>query len=96
VLKLKGKDGLDYTRIDSLDDLRKVLAHGMQEFKMVLNGGLFSRKELALEPDGRFWVFNHIDGSEFTLTAEELIDRNVTLIGEAVTKGAFWMFGKQN
>jgi len=96
VLKLKGKDGLDYTRIDSLDDLRKVLAHGMQEFKMDLNGGLFSRKELALEPDGRFRVFNHIDDSEFTLTAEELMDRNVTLIGEAVTKGAFWMFGKQN
>jgi len=96
VLELKGNDGQDYTRIDSLDDLRKVLSHGMQEFKMVLNGGLFSRKELALEPDGRFWILNHIDDYECILTAEELMDRNVTLIGEAVTKGAFWMFGKQN
>ena len=96
MLELDGRDGQTYTRIDSVDDLREVLAQGMQEFKMVLNHGVFSRKEIKLEPDGRFWVFNHIDDSEFTLTAEELMDRNVTLIGEAVTKGAFWMFGKQN
>ena len=96
MLEYKGKDGQTYTRIDSVDELRTVLSGGQREFKMLLNCGVFSRKEMALKPDGRFYVYNHIDDSETTLTAGELMDASVTAIGKAITKAAFWMYGKQN
>jgi len=96
MLEYDGKDGQGYTRIDSVDELRQVLENGRQEFKMLLNFGAFSRKEIALEPDGRFWVFNLIDDSKCILTAEELMDEGQTLIGKAIGKGAFWMYGKHS
>jgi len=51
---------------------------------------------IRLKPGDYFWIYNSIDDSELALTAGELMDARMTLIGEAITKGAFWMYGKEN
>jgi len=94
MLEYEGNDGQTYTRIDSIDELRDVLSGGKREFKMLLNGGAFSHKAIELKPGDYFWIYNSIDDSECALTAEELMDARMTLIGEAITKGAFWMYGE--
>jgi len=96
MLEYERNDGQTYTRIDSIDELRDVLSDGQREFKMLLNGGAFSRKAIELKPGGYFWIHNSIDDSECALTAEEIMDESLTLIGKAIIKGAFWMYGKEN
>jgi len=49
---------------------------------------------IELKPSDYFWIYNSIDDSECALTAEELMDARMTLIGRAITKGAFWMYGE--
>ncbi len=75
------------TLIRNTRQLRQALARGRYEFRLALQGGLFSRKTIALSPEGRFEVENHIDGSEQTLTGRQLYSRSN--IGRAMKRGAF-------
>lgn len=67
------------------------------EVYVLLNGGFISRKNITyadeLDETGRykFEVYNHIDDTTQILTFDELFDRNKTLIGEALGKGALYM-----
>lgn len=70
-------------------DLRKLLDDGFHEFRIVLNGGLFSRKDITSnEKSKKFKVINHIDDSEQFLTEKELLDNSFTNIGQALKKKA--------
>lgn len=75
--------------IKSIKTLNKVLADGeMHEFIVRLNGGIGSRKSIMLDGDV-YLITNHIDDSEQDLTADELFDENITIIGKAIKSGAF-------
>lgn len=94
MLEYDGNDGHGYTRIDSVDELRKVLGFGIREFKIMLSYGAYSTKDIMVLPDGRFKVWNNIDDTRQTLTGIELLDPSMTCIGEAIDKKALWMYGK--
>jgi hypothetical protein len=78
------------TRIDSIPQLREAVLRGSHEFFIRLNFALKSSKTIDVGPDGAFTVVNGIDGTEQTLTEEQLRDRSLTNIGTAMERGAFW------
>lgn len=73
--------------IKSAKQLRRAVANGCHEFRLWLQGGLYSRKSVTLCARGRFHIVNHIDETEETLTARQLYTHSN--IGRAMRKGAF-------
>ena len=57
---------------------------------IALNGGIISRKEICITATGRFDITNCIDDSTQKLTEKQLMDDRYTMIGKAITKGAFY------
>jgi hypothetical protein len=74
-------------QIRNTRQLRTTLSEGAREFRLILKGGLFSRKTIRLLPDGRFRVENHIDNTVERLTGRELHTASNT--GRAMKRGAF-------
>ena len=68
-------------------ELRRMIAAGRHDYRLCLRYGLFSRKTIALSPEGRFEIENHIDGSEETLSGRQLYSESN--IGAAMKRGAF-------
>jgi len=58
--------------IRNVRELREALLRGDYEFRLCLNGGAFSRKTIFPCKDGRFEVWNAIDGTTQKLTGKEL------------------------
>jgi uncharacterized protein YaaR (DUF327 family) len=51
----------------------------------MLNGGLFSRKEIEYNPKTKkFYIINWIDDTEQKLTKKQLFDPNYTNIGKSL------------
>ena len=72
-------------------DLIVLITNGFHEYRIVLNGGLFSKKRIEIystKKGQKFWIVNWIDGSEQRLTEKQLMDPNWTNIGLALQKGA--------
>jgi hypothetical protein len=60
------------------------------QFVIQLNFGLISRK--TINRVGHIYhVINHIDGSDQEIHEDNLSDRNITNIGEAIDAGAFYL-----
>jgi hypothetical protein len=79
-------------RITSLEEL-KMEAQGEQdvEFFILLNCNLRSSKRIVWdEEDKRFYIFNYLDDTEQALTEAQLLDREYTNIGYAMTRGALF------
>jgi hypothetical protein len=74
-------------RIRNCRQLRRTIAAGVCEFRLLLMGGAYSRKFITLEEDGRFRVENCIDDSIQTLSARRLYTESN--IGKAMRHGAF-------
>lgn len=91
-------------KIKDLEHLKKILHKGYDkkdgyisnyfDFAIALNGGCFSRKEIAVyyTKKGllRFDVRNCIDDSHQALDEKKIMDSNYTNIGEAIKKGSFY------
>ena len=61
------------------------------EFFILLNGGLRSSKRIIWdENDKLFYIVNYIDDTEQELTEVQLMDKEHTNIGYAMTKGALF------
>ncbi len=79
-------------KIKSIVHLKKLTYDKEREFKMLLNGGAFSRKGICYNSDlKRFEVHNYIDDSNVTITEKSLNNNKITLIGEAILKQALYM-----
>jgi hypothetical protein len=74
-------------QIRNARQLLKTVSEGKHEFRLVLQGGLYSRKTIRLTADRRFRVTNHIDNSVQKLTARQLYSQSN--IGKAMRMGAF-------
>ena len=78
-----------------MEQLKTMIAEGTHDFFIVLNGGFRSSKEMDNSPKtGKFYILNEIDGTEQTLNEKELLDRNYTNIGFAMTQGALFAYGE--
>ena len=61
----------------------------MPNFSSCLKGYLRSSKRIVWdEEDKRFFIFNYIDDTEQELTEAQLMDRDYTNIGYAMTRGS--------
>lgn len=80
------------TKVLSVAHLREMVQAGNYEFFIRLNGGLRSSKHIEADSDGKFYVFNDIDGTEDVLTETELMDQRITNVGYAITKGALYCY----
>lgn len=79
-------------RVESQEDLDKRLEGGKTlDCFVQLNFGLRSSKDIALTKEGDYWVFNGIDSTEEVIKHDDLMK---TFIGEAISKGAFYEYGK--
>lgn len=75
----------------TLEKFKKILSDGMaHEFKIVLNGGAYSRKTIYLRENGRYSILNHIDDSRQTLTEKALFDESRTNIGKAINLNSLY------
>ncbi|MBP6946300.1 MAG: hypothetical protein KBB46_03355 [Candidatus Pacebacteria bacterium] len=81
------------TKITSRDEFKALFKDSTYvDVAISLNHGAFSRKEMALNEDGSFWVMNCIDGTTLTLGEDELFDplSEVHNIGKAFELGALF------
>ena len=63
------------------------------EVKMLLNGGIYSHKQIWYDPDQEiFEIYNSIDDSEIEVSFSEIMDTSITLVGEAIKKGALYAY----
>ena len=83
---------MKFIKVKSLSHLKKLVANKTGDFRMQLNGGVFSRKYISYYPDKkRFWITNCIDDSEQDLTEKDIMNEKETLIGKAIKYGALWL-----
>lgn len=59
------------------------------EFRLLLNGGAFSRKTIKRISKDLYKTTNHIDDSIQRLTEKELFDPEITNILEGIEKNSF-------
>lgn len=80
------------TRIGSLEELKKEAQNEQDpEFFILLKGYLRSSKRIAWDEGKRlFSILNRIDDTKQVLTESQLMDREYTNIGYAMTKGALF------
>jgi hypothetical protein len=80
------------TRITTLTQLKKEARDEQNaEFFILLKGYFRSSKRITWDDDNkRFFIFNFIDDTKQVLTEEQLMDREYTNIGYAITKGALY------
>jgi hypothetical protein len=80
-----------WKKITSIEELKAESKDGA-EFFILLRPYLRSSKYIWWDEQARhFEVTNYIDGSEQALSESEMMDKSLTNIGEAITKGAFYM-----
>lgn len=75
--------------IKDIEQLKELAgdADSRPDFYIALNAGALSGKQIIWD-EGTFYIENEIDGSEQVLSEEEVFDSRLTLIGEALKKGA--------
>lgn len=81
---------MDYIKVKSVKHLHKLVNQGKTDYFIQLNGGLRSSKFINEGENKDFFVLNQIDDTEQELSDTDIMDKNQTNIGEAITKGAFW------
>jgi len=85
--------------IASLEQLKKEAntEEGRDFFILLAHGWLRSSKWIRWDDDERrFFVRNEIDDTEQELTEKQIMDNDYTLIGEAIEKGALFMYAAQD
>lgn len=87
-----------HIKVENIGHLRKLAESTEPDFYIVLNGGLISRKRIAIIKDAKkptYDVYNFIDDSEQEIAEKDLFDNSITNIGEALSKGALFFEGRQ-
>lgn len=75
--------------ITSLDHLKELARETNFECKLLLNGGVFSRKTISYDPEEFEWsMINHIDDTVDEFSSDEDFIQSYPLFFEAIKKGA--------
>ena len=80
-----------FEKVQNLTHLTSLLKEGKNEFFIGLQFGIISRKIIYLKRN-TFHIENCIDDTKQRLTEVQLMDRNYTNIGDALTKGSFYYY----
>lgn len=79
-------------KIASLEELDRVIeTNGQADIVLALVGGLRSSKTVTKTLDGKYEIFNNIDGSTDVLDSIELFDPKYTNIGVAINKDTLYL-----
>lgn len=81
------------TKITTIEEFSAILKTPNQtyhDFAIALKDGVFSKKEIALNEDGTYFILNNIDGTTQNLTIPQIFDEDFTNIGKALNNGAFY------
>ena len=74
--------------IRTIEQLKSASKDGLECF-ILINGGLRSSKHIRyFDDENRFEIIHLIDGKEEYLTPEQVMDQNISNIGDAMKKGA--------
>jgi hypothetical protein len=77
------------TRVSSMEHLKEILKDGKEkDFRLALNGSVFSRKTIRLNGKGKFWIYHHIDDTEEVIPESELLSEN---IGLGIQRGCLFL-----
>ena len=81
------------TKVTSLGHLKEMIANGVHDYFIALNGGFRSSKFLDYSTkSGKFYIMNEIDGSEQNLNEKHFMNRDYTNVGYAMTVGALFAY----
>lgn len=81
------------TKITSIEQLKKMIADGVHDFFIQLDGGARSSKFLDFSPlTGKFYIENEIDGTHQRLNEKHFFDRRYTNVGYALSCGALFAY----
>ena len=87
---MKNKNPQKINSQKELDDLIKNVKGGYPlECFVLLNFGLRSSKDISLNENNDYHVYNTVDDSEETIVHSQLMN---SFIGEAISKGAFYKY----
>lgn len=80
---------IDLLRINSQEELDKMIKKkdSPLECYIQLNFGVRSYKDISLDNEGNYEIYNYIDDTEETINHSQLMS---TFIGEAISKGALY------
>ena len=80
-----------YQKINSQEELDNLFKEtdGPVECFVQLNFGIRSSKQISMDDNGDYWVYNEIDDSEENIKHSQLMK---TFIGEAISKGALYKY----
>ena len=81
------------TKVTSLDQLKEMIANGVHDYFIALNGGFRSSKYIDYSTKScKFFIMNEIDNTDQTLNEKQLMDRDYTNVGYAMTVGALYAY----
>jgi len=82
-----------FTRVNSLDELKKMCDGVTKDFFIQLNFGIRSSKSISYNKDtDTFYILNEIDDTEQELNSQTIMDEDYTNIGKAITFGALYEY----
>ena len=82
-----------FTRVNSLDELKKMCDGVSKDFFIQLNFGFRSSKNISYNKStDTFYIFNEIDDTEQELNSKTIMDEDYTNIGKAITFGIFYAY----
>ena len=80
-------------RVESINHLKQLCTEGRHEYYIMLNFGLRSSKYIVYDEYNRlFNITNEIDDTYEELTETQVQDQKITNIGDAIKKGAFYIY----
>jgi len=71
--------------VQNINHLIELCGKGHQDYRLLLNGGAYSRKTIKYSPKTKkFSITNHIDESKQKLTISEIVTGKETNIGKGI------------
>ena len=81
------------TKVTSTEQLREMIAQGVHDFFILLNGNARSSKFMDYSPKtGKYYILNEIDDTKQTLCEKNLFNRKHTNVGYAIQQGSFFSY----
>lgn len=79
-----------YKQVKDAEDLARLVGEGVNEYSIILNGGLRSSKYITYnDATHRFSVWNEIDDTRQSFTHKTIMEDGRSNIGKAIRAGVF-------